>query len=318
LASSRCDSTIYSKRGALRRACVAGRLGSGRVRVDQEAVEIQEFVANPRPFRALYEHWERHQWSPFEIDFSVDADSFAALDEQTRTRLVWVFAHRFHAEFNVAALLAPFLLAAPDYDVQLLLATQVADEHRHIESLLRVYSEVFGVQGGIHAVKALADSQLDPVAATLYDALDGVVRALESSRDEDTFLRAVVAYHLLAEGSIGRANQTFVATQFDRVGPFPGLRQAQRLAVRDEVRHIGIGVSYARRRIACDGQQARALITELVDGFHALGEHLLERTSPELAGDFAEAYGAKPATLWAEVQRQLRLRLRSLGLSDTN
>jgi ribonucleotide reductase beta subunit family protein with ferritin-like domain len=288
------------------------------VRVDQEAVEIEEFVADPRPFRALYEHWERHQWSPFEIDFSVDADSFAALDEQTRTRLVWVFAHRFHAEFNVAALLAPFLLAAPDYDVQLLLATQVADEHRHIESLLRVYSEVFGVQGGIQAVKALADSQLDPVAATLYDALDGVVRALESSRDEDTFLGAVVAYHLLAEGSIGRANQTFVATQFDRVGPFPGLRQAQRLAVRDEVRHIGIGVSYARRRIARDGQPARALITELVDGFRALGEHLLERTSPELAGDFAEAYGAKPATLWAEVQRQLQLRLRSLGLRDTS
>jgi ribonucleotide reductase beta subunit family protein with ferritin-like domain len=288
------------------------------VRVDQEAVEIEEFVADPRPFRALYEHWERHQWSPFEIDFSVDAASFAALDEQTRTRLVWVFAHRFHAEFNVAALLAPFLLAAPDYDVQLLLATQVADEHRHIESLLRVYSEVFGVQGGIQAVKALADSQLDPVAATLYDALDGVVRALESSRDEDTFLRAVVAYHLLAEGSIGRANQTFVATQFDRVGPFPGLRQAQRLAVRDEVRHIGIGVSYARRRIARDGQPARALITELVDGFHALGEHLLERTSPELAGDFAEAYGAKPATLSAEVQGQLQLRLRSLGLRDTS
>jgi ribonucleotide reductase beta subunit family protein with ferritin-like domain len=288
------------------------------VRVDQEAVEIEEFVADPRPFRALYEHWERHQWSPFEIDFSVDADSFAALDEQTRTRLVWVFAHRFHAEFNVAALLAPFLLAAPDYDVQLVLATQVADEHRHIESLLRVYSEVFGVQGGIQAVKALADSQLDPVAATLYDALDGVVRALESSRDEDTFLRAVVAYHLLAEGSIGRANQSFVATQFGRVGLFPGLREAQRLAVRDEVRHIGIGVSYARRRIACDGQPARALITELVDGFHALGERLLERTSPELAGDFAEAYGAKPAMLWAEVQGQLQLRLRSLGLRDTS
>ena len=280
---------------------------------------MQEFVADPRPFRALYEHWERYQWSPFEIDFSVDADSFAALDEQTRTRLVWVFAHRFHAEFNVAGLLAPFLLAAPDYDVQLLLATQVADEHRHIESLLRVHSEVFGVQGGIEAVKALADARLDPVAATLYDALDGMVRALEnSSRDEDTFLRAVVAYHLFAEGSIGRANQTFVATQFDRVGSFPGLREAQRLAVRDEVRHIGIGVSYARRRIARDGQPARALITELVDGFHALGENLLEHTSPELAGDFLEAYGAKPATLWAEVQRQLQLRLRSLGLRDTS
>ena len=287
------------------------------MRVDQEAVEIQGFVADPRPFRALYEHWERHQWSPFEIDFSVDAETFAALDETTRSGLVWVFAHRFHAEFNVAVLLAPFLLAAPDYDVRLLLATQVADEHRHIESVLRVYGEVFGVEGGIETVKALADAQLDPVAASLYDALDGVVRALEQSRDEDMFLRAVVAYHLLAEGSIGRANQTFVANRFDRVGSFPGLRQAQRLAVRDEVRHIGIGVSYARRRLARDGQPARALIKEIVDGFHALGENLLENTSAELAGDFVEAYGAEPATLWAEVRRQLQLRLRSIGLTET-
>ncbi len=147
--------------------------------------------------------------------------------------------------------------------------------------------------------------------------LDGVVRALEESRDEDTFLRAVVAYHLLAEGSIGRANQTFVAGQFDRVGSFPGLREAQRLAVRDEVRHIGIGVSYARRRLARDGPAARALISELVDGFRALGESLLESTSPELAADFVEAYGAEPATLWAEVQRQLQLRLRSIGLTST-
>ena len=142
--------------------------------------------------------------------------------------------------------------------------------------------------------------------------------ALENSRDEDTFLRAVVAYHLLAEGSIGRANQTFVATQFDRVGSFPGLREAQRLAVRDEVRHIGIGVSYARRRVARDGQPVRTLITELVDGFHALGESLLEHTSPELAADFVETYGAKPGRLWAEVQRQLQLRLRAIGLTDTS
>jgi ribonucleotide reductase beta subunit family protein with ferritin-like domain len=288
------------------------------VRVDSEALEIQGFVADPRPFRALYEHWERHHWSPFEIDFSVDAESFAALDETTRAGLVWAFAHRFQAEFNVAVLLAPFLLAAPDYDVRLLLATQVADEHRHIESVLRVYGEVFGVEGGIEAVKALADAQLDPVAASLYEALDGVVRALDQSRGEDAFLRAVVAYHLLAEGSIGRANQTFVAARFDRVGSFPGLREAQRLAVRDEVRHIGIGVSYVRRQLARDGEPVRALIGELVGGFQALGESLLETTSPELANDFLEAYGAEPATLWAEVRRQLQLRLRSIGIADTD
>jgi len=286
------------------------------MRVDRGEVQIQELAEGPRPFRALYEHWERHQWSPFAIDFSTDAASFAALDEPTRDGLVMVFAHRFHAEFNVAALLAPFLLAAPDYDVQLLLATQVADEHRHIESVLRVYSDVFAVEGGIAAVKALADEQLDPVAAALYAALDGVVGALEANRDEDSFLKAVVAYHLIAEGSIGRANQNFAAAQFDRVGHFPGLREAQRLAVRDEVRHIGIGVSYARRRLTrSDGARAWALIEEIVDGFRALGDGLLEGAPSSVLDAFARAYGAEPATLWAEVLHQLRLRLRSIGNS---
>jgi ribonucleotide reductase beta subunit family protein with ferritin-like domain len=286
------------------------------MRVDRGEVQIQEFAEGPRPFRALYEHWERHQWSPFAIDFSRDAASFAGLDERTRDGLVLVFAHRFHAEFKVAALLAPFLLAAPDYEVQLLLATQVADEHRHIESVLRVYSDVFAVEGGVAAVKALADAQLDPVAAALYAALDDVVRALEASRDEDSFLKAVVAYHLIGEGSIGRANQNFVAAQFDRVGSFPGLREAQRLAVRDEVRHIGIGVSYARRRLTRDGTRAGALIEEIVEGFQALGNSLLEHAAPSLLDDFVAAYGTEPATLWAEVLHQLRLRLRSIGFSN--
>src|SRR5215216_3511734 len=233
------------------------------MRVGWGEMQIQE-LAEGRPFRALYEHWERHQWSPFAIDFSTDAASFAALDEATRDGLVLVFAHRFQAEFNVAALLAPFLLAAPDYDVQLLLATQVADEHRHIESVLRVYSDVVAAEGGIAAVKALADEQLDPVAAALYAALEGVVAALEASRDEDSFLKAVVAYHLIAEGSIGRANQNFLAAQFDRFGSFPGLREAQRLAVRDEVRHIGIGVSYCRRRLARERAHAEGVIGDVV------------------------------------------------------
>ena len=73
---------------------LAVRISSASMRVDQEAVRIQEFAEGPRPFRALYEHWERHQWSPLAIDFSVDAATFAGLDAETRDRLVWVYAHR--------------------------------------------------------------------------------------------------------------------------------------------------------------------------------------------------------------------------------
>lgn len=180
---------------------------------------------------------------------------------------------------------------------------------------MRVYTEVFGITGGFGAVKALADAHLDPVAAACYAALDGVVDALDRNRDEDSFLRAVVAYHLLAEGSIGRANQTFVAAQFERVGSFPGLREAQRLAVRDEVRHIGIGVSYARQRLGRDRPHARAVIEEIVEGFQLLGHSLLDTTDTDLGDQFVNAYGADPATLWAEVLHQLHLRLRSIGLT---
>jgi hypothetical protein len=75
-------------------------------------------------------------------------------------------------------------------------------------------------------------------------------------------------------------------------------------------------VSYTRRRLTRDGARARALIEEIVDGFQALGDSLLEDTAPSVLDDFAGAYGAEPPMLWAEVLHQLGLRLRSIGFSD--
>ena len=47
----------------------------------------------------------------------------------------------------------------------------------------------------------------------------------------------------------------------------------------------------------------------MIEAFHALGDSLLENAAPGVADDFVGAYGAEPATLWAEVLRQLGLRL---------
>ena len=60
------------------------------------------------------------------------------------------------------------------------------------------------------------------------------------------------------------------------------------------------------------------MIEEIVEAFHALGQSLLEDTAPDVAARFAGAYGADPVTLWAEVLRQLSLRLRSIGVSDVS
>jgi hypothetical protein len=102
--------------------------------VQDEQADEAEFEAIERrasPFPALYAHWARKQWSALALDLETDRTSFVALSEEARTGMVWIFAHRFHAEFNVARLLAPFLLAAPSYDVQRGLAGALNSHRRH-------------------------------------------------------------------------------------------------------------------------------------------------------------------------------------------
>ena len=59
------------------------------------------------PYAACSERWERHQWSSLAIDLAADAATFTTLARSERQRLTCMFANRFHAQFNVARLLAP-------------------------------------------------------------------------------------------------------------------------------------------------------------------------------------------------------------------
>jgi ribonucleotide reductase beta subunit family protein with ferritin-like domain len=279
-----------------------------------EAVaEQQDLEEHARPFRALYEHWERNQWSPLEIDYSSDRASFQALDDDSRQGFIWIFAHRFHAEFKVATVLAPFLLRAPTYETQVVLATQVADEYRHLNSVLRVYDEVFGI-ADMNEVRELADRNMDPVAETLYAALESRVEPLHTSDDPAAFAKAVVAYHLIAEGVVARTAQTLAAEQYTRFGSFPGLEAGQRLVSRDEARHIGFGVSYLRWRMTEDRERTMAAVDEAVNHFTGLATELLQTAlaggmdSQVLAG-----YGVEAEGFYAEAMRQWQLRLRSIG-----
>lgn len=277
----------------------------------------EEALERGSPFQALYEHWERNQWSPLELDLSTDAASFAALDEQSRRGFAWIFAHRFHAEFKVATLLAPFLQHAPDWEMELLVATQIADEHRHLKSVLRIYEEVFGIRGGIEAVRAVADENMDPIASALYDALDEQVANLARHGDAEHYLKAVVSYHLLGEGVVARCAQHLAGGQYERFGSFPGLTAGQKLVARDEARHIGIGVSYTRRRLAEDPERARAAVSSIVDSFADLAAELY---ATALSGGMDEqvfaGYGVEAEGFYQEAMRLFQLRLRSIGFLD--
>lgn len=266
-----------------------------------------------RPFLALYEHWERNQWSPLDLDLTTDAESFDAFEETQQEGFMWIFAHRFHAEFKVATLLAPFLQHAPFWEMELVIATQIADEHRHLQSVLRVYDEVFSVRG-IDNVQALADSHMDPIASTLYDELEGFVDRLGESGAYEDYLAAVLAYHLIAEGVVARTAQNLAGDQFRSFGNFPGLSHGQRLVARDEARHIGIGVQYARRCLDQDGERAEAVVHQMVEKMASLSTSLFEKALAEdMDQQVLDGYGVDADGFYAEAMRLWDLRMRSIG-----
>ena len=198
--------------------------------------------------------------------------------------------------------------------MQLLLATQVADEHRHLQTVLRIYEEVFGVQGGIDAVHELADRNLDPVSRTLlYDKLEQWTLPLLERQDEDTFVQAVLVYHVLGEGVIARTGQNLAAGQYAKLSGFPGLSRGQRLVSRDEARHIGIGVSYLRRRMQADPERTRALVGAVMDDMFVVANQMLETANSGMADLVVSGYGVDPQGFYAEVMRLVDLRLRSIG-----
>jgi ribonucleotide reductase beta subunit family protein with ferritin-like domain len=266
----------------------------------EEAAEVAALEGRASPFGALYAHWERNQWSALALDLETDRLSFEALDPAAQAGMVWIFAHRFHAEFSVARLLAPFL------------ATQVADEHRHLQAVLRIYDEVFGVHGGIDAVREVADRNMDLVAEALYERLEHHVGKLSATSSEDDFLAAVVVYHLLAEGVIARTAQNLAGTQYERLS-FPGLAEGQRLVARDEARHIGIGVSYVRRRMEQAPARTSAVITALIEELLGLWAELLGPADAQLGDLVRSGYGIEPVEFYGEALRLVQIRLASVG-----
>jgi ribonucleotide reductase beta subunit family protein with ferritin-like domain len=280
---------------------------------NRQPEEERDIEERARPYRALYEHWESTQWSPLEIDYSEDTASFVALDEDRQHGFMWIFAHRFHAEYTVANVLAPFVTRAPSYELQVCLAGQLADEFRHMQSVLRVYREVFGIADRAR-VKAAADAVMDPIEEALHAEFHRYVAPLETSTDEDDFLRAVLAYHVMGEGVVARTAQNLAAGQYREYGSFPGLAEGQRLVARDEARHIGIGVSYVRQRMASDREGTTEVVGTFAEHIGELCAQLLDRALAEgMTPQVRAGYGVGPAEFYGEAMRLWHIRLRSIG-----
>src|SRR6476646_1053964 len=94
-------------------------------------------------YRQLYELWERQQWATQDLDFTQDRiDWHERIDPEERYQRMTGLSACFIGEERVTGELAPIMRAAPEDEMRLFLATQIADEARHVAFFDRFYREV--------------------------------------------------------------------------------------------------------------------------------------------------------------------------------
>src|SRR3954449_2681886 len=115
-------------------------------------------------YKELYLLWERQQWATQDLDFSQDRiDWHERIDPDERFQRMTGLSAFFIGEERVTVELAPIMRAVPDDEMRLFLATQIADEARHVAFFDRFYREV-----GVLEAEGLRE-RLEETSAHLND-----------------------------------------------------------------------------------------------------------------------------------------------------
>lgn len=230
------------------------------------ADEFQEIVDHglkgSPSYDELYRRWERQPWSVHDLDFSADRRQWLAAGEAQRAE--WLQLGRFagfqFGEAWATAVAAAYLQALPRAEQRLYLATQAADEARHVVFFARFLREVLdrkpeegdGTPSNMKASPGLRDLFAGALAASA-----AALRAHPS--DETVMVEAVTVSHVVLEGAIGLSMMRTVLRDFKKVEAFPGLRAGLALLARDECRHVHFGLRFLQDLVRKDPAHAEVI-----------------------------------------------------------
>jgi ribonucleoside-diphosphate reductase beta chain len=211
--------------------------------------------------RRLYDLAEQQQWAVRPLEFSRDRLDWSSLPNDERTMLLKSIAPFYAGEERVAAVLAPIILAAEEEQELAFLASQQADEARHMQFFERVWREVLSTAGdGGGAALADARARCNNAFAELFDRrlIRALTRLRQDPTDIDAKVEAVAIYHLVVEGTMGLTGMHFLLDYFQRRSIFPGFTEGLRNVKRDEHRHVAWGTWFLKRK--CQEEQRYGFI----------------------------------------------------------
>jgi ribonucleoside-diphosphate reductase beta chain len=201
--------------------------------------------------QTLYRHWEDQQWSPFEVDLSIDKEQWLALDPEVREIMYFALSSLMVAEERITTKFAGLVAAHTSEEETTFLATQQVDEARHMQFYARFRDEVIAEPQMIAAHVECAREQ---VSDSFRELFDGTLVELHDELvanpgDLAAKVRFITLYHLVLESTLGLTTFKFVTDYLNEEHLLPGFVDGYSKIHHDETRHIGYGVWFLRETI---------------------------------------------------------------------
>jgi ribonucleoside-diphosphate reductase beta chain len=226
--------------------------------------------------QTLYRRWEDSQWSPFAIDLTADAQQWPQLAEQERGLIYFALSSLMVAEERITTKFSGLVAAHGSEEEATFLATQQADEARHMQFYARFQDEVIAEPAVIAAHVARARDQVSDSFRQLFDValVEAHERLVASPDDLAAKVRFVTIYHLVLESTLGLTSFKFITDYLRDHELLPGFVEGYSLIHHDETRHIGYGVWFLRETVKAHPEQADTVRQTLRDLLPAVAESL--------------------------------------------
>jgi ribonucleoside-diphosphate reductase beta chain len=247
----------------------------------------------------LYRKAVKQAWVPDELDFSRDRAEWEFLSPETKRRRIWSMRLFFDGEERVAALLAPFVWAAPNKEVGAFVATQLADEVRHTIFFERYWREVIGTSAA-NLDELVEEIGIKPSENEAYDHFfyqwlpEQAQWMASHPRDLDATVKFVTVYHLVVEGALFLTGMRYQLEGARRWGRTWGYYQGFTATTRDESRHVLFGVRYLRDMVRQDPARFAPVIHSAIQE----SLPLIERTMEPPRGDMSYYGGEHLGVAW--------------------
>ncbi len=290
--------------------------------IDKVMAQLDKIVEAAPSYRKLISRWENQGWNSEVFDYTEDARQWAADDVLTAEQkkfMVWSLSEFFVGEERVTTELLPFAIAAPTDDQRVFLASQIADEARHVVFFDRYYREALGVEAETIADNlALSRKNLHDDYRKLFDGIlhDCAEQLRKDPSDFEALVRGITVYMIVIEGTLALTGARFMLRSLKQLDLLPGFREGFTHVNRDESRHVGFGVKFLADATKADPRMKDVIQTTLQETL-PVGVQAFVPPWVDDPYDFDTPFGYHSSEIFEYAMRSLSKKLAAMGMEPS-